>query len=56
MNILIKQKVEEMEKKLKGTLGDGQKMKVFHKKGGNIKVEVYNICEGWKLINKPVQV
>ena len=41
---------------MKGALGDGQKMKVFYKKGGDIKVEACDISEGWKIINQRVQV
>ena len=48
---LKKQKVDESEKKLQGTLSDGQKIKIFRKDGGDIKVEATEISEGWQLID-----
>ena len=50
------QRVNEAEEKLRGTLSDGQKIKIFHKKGGDIKVEAKEIAEGWELIDQNIQV
>ena len=47
-----KQKVDESEKKLQGTLSDGQKIKIFRKDGGDIKVEATEISKGWQLIDE----
>jgi hypothetical protein len=55
-NYFSSQRVDEAEKKLRGTLSDGQKIKIFHKKGGAIKVEAIEISEGWQLITQNFQV
>ncbi|CAB4032732.1 Hypothetical predicted protein, partial [Paramuricea clavata] len=49
------QRVDESEKKLQGTLSDGQKIKIFHKKGGHIKVEATDISDGWQIIGENIQ-
>ena len=48
--------MDESEKKLRGTLCDGQKVKIFHENGGDIKVEAIEISEGWRLIDENIQV
>ncbi len=48
--------MDESEKKLQGTLSDGQKIMIFHKNGGDIKVEATEISEGWRLIDENIQV
>ena len=47
-------RVDEAEEKLNGTLSDGRKVKIFHKKGGDIIVEAIEISEGW-LVKQNIQ-
>ena len=47
-------RVDDAEEKLHGTLSDARKMKIFHKKGGDIMVEAIEISGGW-LVNQTIQ-
>ncbi|XP_028414784.1 UNC5C-like protein isoform X2 [Dendronephthya gigantea] len=50
------EEVEKDEKKLKGTLCDSAKTKIFYENSGDIKVKAFEISEGWKIRGENTQI
>ncbi|XP_028407461.1 uncharacterized protein LOC114530073 [Dendronephthya gigantea] len=48
--------VEKCEKKLKGTLCDGEKTKIFYENSGDIKIKALEVSEGWKIRGESTQI